>query len=88
MRREFPAPVGASPHIREKYPPPTGMGTGVNFHPVHASLLWEISSYLFPLFRFQLEKNLHPHFFLLDFSWIVLCNLCIVKVVLYELAKL
>ena len=40
-----------------------------------------------PLSHPQLEKNSH-RFFFLDFSWINLCNLCIVKLVLHRLVKL
>ena len=66
-----------------------GMGNGneVNFHPFPPSLCERFSS-PFLLFRHWLEKNLHSYFCFLDFSWIILCNLCIIKLILYELVKL
>ena len=87
MGQGIPALVGAPPYIGENSPPSTGMGTGmvVNFHliPVLTSPLWEISPS--PLSRLRLGKNPRPHFFLLDFSWIISC---IIKVVLHKLVKL
>jgi len=70
-----------------KIDPRVGMATGVNFHPVPvpASPLLEIFPSPPLLSRFQLRKNLHLHFFLLNFGWILLC---IVKIVLHKLVKL
>jgi len=64
----------------------TGTGTGVNFHLVFipASPLREISPFPFSLFRPQLGKNL-PFLLFLDFSCIIFCNLCIVKLFNYNM---
>jgi len=67
-----------------------GMGTGLKLQPVPVptSPLREISPSPSPLSCPRLGKNSHPCFFLLDFSSIMLSNLCIVKVVLHEFIKL
>ena len=68
-----------------------GTGTRVNFLPVpvlvSASPLREMFSSPSSLSHPRLGKNPHPRLFFLDFSWIILCDLCLVKVVLHELVK-
>jgi len=61
MGTGFPAPVGAPPHIGEKFLPPTGMGTGTGKIP-HFPTSGDILV-LFPLFRPRLGKNPIPNSF-------------------------
>jgi len=81
-----PPPMGMGTRMGIEINPRAGMGTrkAINFHP-HPLLFLASRDIPFP-FPFP-AFPIPPRFFFLDFNWIILCNLCIVKLVLHGLVK-